>query len=106
MKTAIVITLDHEHLGPESASRIWAGIEQGLLAAGFIKNNRLFLSSLNPEQAFAAAREVTDALEAQLAGQGISLYAALQEFYGMDYLSTENLLVPSSASIIVSGSAL
>ena len=100
MKTAIVITLDHEHLGPESASRIWAGIEQGLLAAGFIKNNRLFLSSLNPEQAFAAAREVTDALEEHLTGHRSSQYAALQEFYCIDYLSTAILLVPSSSHSI------
>lgn len=104
MNTAIVINLDHERLGADGARQIWGMIETALVGAGFIKNNRLFLSTLPPDQAFAAARKLIDALEVRLVEQGLSLYGALLEFYGMDYLNTENLLVPSPASIVVSGS--
>ena len=106
MNTAIVINLDHERLGADGARQIWAMIEETLVNAGFVKNNRLFLTPLAPDEAFAAARELIDGLESRLVAQGLSLYGALQEFYGMDYLNTENLLVPSLDGIVVSGSVL
>lgn len=104
MNTAIVINLDHERLGADGARQIWGMIETALVGAGFVKNNRVFLSVLPPDQAFAAARKVVDELEVRLVEQGLSLYGALLEFYGMDYLNTENLMVPSPNSIVVSGS--
>lgn len=101
MNTAIVINLDYQHLPDAAAHKIWAAIESALLEAGFTRNNRLFLSPLEPELASAQVRELMQQLELQLAAQGLSLYGALADFYAVDYLHTENLMVPSPSSIDV-----
>lgn len=101
MNTAIVINLDYPHLNQAAAQRIWEMIEQAFLQAGFSRNNRLFLSPLQPEAASVQVRELMQKLELQLAAQGLSLYGALADFYAVDYLHTENLMLPSPSSIDV-----
>jgi len=101
MNTAIVINLDYQHLPEQTAQRIWKEIDRTLVDAGFTRNNRLFLSPLSPEAASQRVRAVMVQLEARLATEGLSLYGALADFYAMDYLHTENLLVPPTASIEV-----
>lgn len=101
MNTAIVINLDYQHLSQTAAQRIWEAVEHVFLVAGFTRNNRLFLSPLEPEAASALVRELVQRLETQLAAEGLSLYGALADFYAVDYLHTENLMVPPPSAIDV-----
>ncbi len=101
MNTAIAINLDYPHLGEAAARRIWFAIEVAFINAGFTRNNRLFLSPLKPDEAAVVVREIVARLETELAAEGLSLYGALADFYAIDYLHTQNLLMPAPAAIDV-----
>jgi hypothetical protein len=47
MNSAVIINLDYEQHGSANCQRIWKEIETRMLQAGFVKNNRLFLTKLD-----------------------------------------------------------
>jgi hypothetical protein len=102
MNSAVIINLDYEQHSSTNCRRIWAEIESRMLQAGFVKNNRLFLTTLDRDTACKQAKSVVAEVEALLAAQDINVFDSIREFYGLDYNQINDLLGPSNASIEVS----
>ncbi len=102
MNSAVIINLDYELHGNTNCRRIWAEIETRMLQAGFVKNNRLFLTTLNRDAACKQAKAVVSEVEQLLAAQDINVLDSIREFYGLDYQQINDLLGPSNAPIEVS----
>lgn len=101
MNTAIILNLDYEQRNIEVCKRVWSEIEHNMLHAGFVKNNRLFLTNLQKDIACKQARAVVEQLDAKLANEGINLFDCIREFYGIDYQQINNLLAPANEAIEV-----
>jgi len=102
MHSAIIINLDYEQYGAETCRRVWKEIETRMLRAGFVKNNRLFLTRLPKDEACAQAKAVVAGVEALFAGENVPVIDLVREFYGLDYQQIHDLLTPTSEAIEVS----
>jgi hypothetical protein len=101
MNTAIVINLNYEQCGQDLCTRYWHQIEDVMEAAGFIKNNRMFLSNLQQDEAFEVARWLIGQMEEHSKANRFSLIQSIREFYGLDYRQLVNLLTPPKQLIEV-----
>jgi hypothetical protein len=101
MNSAVIINLDYEQHGSANCQRIWKEIETRMLQAGFVKNNRLFLTKLDRDTACKQAKAVVAQVEELMTAQDINVFDSIREFYGLDYQQINDLLAPSSAPIQV-----
>lgn len=101
MNSAIIINLDYEQYGSPVCRRVWKEIETRMLRAGFVKNNRLFLTSLAKDEACQQAKAVVAVVEELFAPENIHVMDLVREFYGLDYQNIHDLLTPASAAIEV-----
>ena len=101
MNSAIIINLDYDQHSNADCRRIWHEIEQRMLLAGFVKNNRLFLTSQNCDAACQQAKSVVAEIDDLLAAEGVDVFGAIREFYGLEYRQINDLLSPSNAPIEV-----
>lgn len=102
MNSAIIINLDYEQHGSANCQRIWKEIESRMLAAGFVKNNRLFLTAKERKVACQQAKSIIAEVDSLLAADNnISVFDSIREFYGLDYDQINDLMSPSDAPIQV-----
>jgi hypothetical protein len=101
MNSAVIINLDYEQHSSVNCQRIWKEIESRMLQAGFVKNNRLFLTTLDRDTAGKQAKAVVAEVEELMTAQDINVFDSIREFYGLDYEQINDLLAPSSAPIQV-----
>lgn len=101
MNSAIIINLDYERYGSQICTRVWKEIESRMVRAGFVKNNRLFLTRLGKDEACQQAKAVVSAVEDLFAKDTPPVIDLIREFYGLDYQHIHDLLTPSSAPIEV-----
>ncbi len=101
MNTAIVINLNYEQCGYELCSSYWQLIQDVMESAGFIKNNRMFLSNLPQDEAYEVARWVIGQLDEHSRNHRYSLIQSIRDFYGLDYRKLVNLMTPPDQSIEV-----
>jgi hypothetical protein len=106
MKTAIIFNLDYENQSIVKCRRLWAQIESRMLAAGFTKVGRVFLSQRDSHTSFARARRVVDRIEAEYRVQGDSTAHYLRDFYGVPYSSIVDLKASASVHIDLDALAL
>lgn len=95
MKSAIIINLDYERHDSTICQRVWAEIDAGMQQAGFAKHKRLFITSLDRDSASRKARPIIDAIENDLAADGIMVFDIISEFYCFAYQQMNDLLDPS-----------
>lgn len=101
MKTAIILHLNYEAQLLVQCRQLWSIIETSMLAAGFSKSGRIFVTQMDPEIAFKKAREVMDRIEQSYQAKGDSAYGYLRDFYGIPYAEIIDLAVPSMPAIEV-----
>lgn len=92
MNTVIVINLDYETFPIAKCQRAWALIEKGMVEAGFVKSNRLFITQVDSETAFARARDVMHRIEKNCQDEDVLL--CVREFYGIPYSQIIDLVRP------------
>ena len=101
MNTAIIINLDYEAFPIVKCRKIWGLIEKGMADAGFLKNNRLFITNANPEVAFEKARDVLHQVEDDCRADGEDFQSCIREFYGIPHSQIVDLSLPSAHEITV-----
>jgi len=101
MNTAIVINLNYEQCGQDLCSNYWHLIEDVMESAGFVKNNRMFLSNLPQDEAFEVARWIIGQIDEHSRTNRYSLIQSIRDFYGLDYRQLVNLMTPPKQSIVV-----
>ncbi|MFO1381326.1 MAG: hypothetical protein U1F63_13380 [Chitinivorax sp.] len=101
MNTAIVINLNYEQCGQELCCSYWHLIEDVMESAGFVKNNRMFLSNLPQDEAYEVARWVIGQIDEHSKTNRFSLIQSIRDFYGLDYRQLVNLMTPPKQSIEV-----
>jgi hypothetical protein len=101
MGTAIVIHLDYENQPTVQCRNLWAVIEARMLAAGFEKSGRRFLSDLDSHSAGQLAQSVMDAIDREYTRRGQSAMACLNDFYAVPRAKIVDLLAPVSHAIEV-----
>ena len=101
LNTAIIINLDYENFPILKCRKVWGLIEDGMAEAGFSKNNRLFLTNVGSEIAFARARDVLHRVEEDCRVQGEDILHCVREFYGIPYPQIVDLALPAAHEITV-----
>ena len=101
MKSAILINLDYERYPPHLCARLWQEIEHRMELAGFAKHKRLFLNTIEREQAVRIAREAVADAEVLLAAEGYNVFDAVREFYWFEYTQLNDLLSPINEEVEV-----
>ena len=99
MNTAIVFNLDYERQPTVKCRRLWTQIEARMLASGFSKVGRNFVSIKDPQTAFNRARAVMEAIEVDYRAFGDSTTHYLRDFYGVPYSSMVDLKATTSVHI-------
>ncbi|MCK9532141.1 MAG: hypothetical protein M0R77_16510 [Gammaproteobacteria bacterium] len=97
MRYAINLNLDyasHEH---GQVKALFQRLRSDLIEAGFRQDGRLFTIELPEAEACGLARNVIEATSRQ---QGFGdIYAFVKEFYGFDFETANNLLLPPADNI-------
>lgn len=101
MNSAIIINLDYEQYGSEVCCKVWQEIEARMVRAGFIKNNRLFLTNLAKDEACQQAKFVVAEVNELFAQESTKVVDLIREFYGLEYQNIQDLLTPTSETIEV-----
>lgn len=101
MGTAIIINLDYENQPTVQCRNLWAVIEARMITAGFFKNSRRFLTSLDADSACRLARGVMDAIEREYGLRGQSATVCLRDFYAVPHDAIIPLMTPVSHAIEV-----
>ena len=101
LNTAIIINLDYENYPILKCRKVWDLIETAMTEAGFSKNNRLFLTNVGSEIAFARARDVLHRVEENCRALGDDGLHCVREFYGIPYAQIVDLAQPSAHEITV-----
>lgn len=101
MNSAIIINLDYEQYGSAVCCRVWKEIETRMLRAGFVKNNRLFLTKLAKDDACEQAKAIVAIVGELFAPEKIQVIDLIREFYGLDYQNIHDLLTPANEAIEV-----
>lgn len=99
MNTVIVINLDYETFPVVECQRAWALIEKGMVEAGFVRRNRLFIATVDSETAFARARDVMHRIEKDCHDEDVLL--CVREFYGIPFSQIIDLARPSLHEVSV-----
>ncbi len=101
MKTAIIFHLNYEAHPIVKCRQLWSIIETSMLAAGFSKSGRIFVTQRDSDAAFKLAREVMDRIEQSYQAKDDSAMAYLRDFYGIPYDHIVDLAQPSMPSVEV-----
>ena len=102
MNNAVIINLDYEMGDSANCRRIWQEIETRMMQAGFVKSNRLFLTTLDQESACRQAKAVVAEVDTLLGMENINVFGSIREFYSFEYSHITDLLAPASPAIEVS----
>lgn len=92
---AIVINLDYQNLSHELGQVLWSEIEKAMLAAGFARDNRVFVAYGDP-LANDRAKTVLRRLEPVFDSFGVCQLDAIHEFYSYPLDGAVNLLLSGS----------
>ena len=101
MNTVIIINLDYEAFPISKSQAIWRRIEERMVHAGFSKNNRLFLTSMDSEVAYEQAREVIRETERELHDESENVVHFIRDMYGIPFSQIVDLTSPSANEIVV-----
>jgi hypothetical protein len=101
INTAIIINLDYENIPIKKCKHLWELIESRMEQAGFVKNRRIFITSMESETAFIQARGAMDSILEEFLSQGECVAHCLREFYGIPYAHIADLSTPSVHEIEV-----
>ena len=101
MSTVIIINLDYENFPIVKCRELWQCIETAMVDAGFIKNNRLFISNTDSGTAFARARDAMHRVERHCRDEDEDVMQCVREFYGIPYSQIVDLVQPSTQEITV-----
>ncbi len=101
MKTAIILHLNYETQPVAACRQLWSTIEAGMLAAGFSKNGRIFVTDVESESAFELARDVMDRVEHAYQFKGDSTATYVRDFYGIPFEHIVDLAHPTVGAIEV-----
>jgi len=101
MKTAIIFHLNYEAHPIVQCRQLWSIIETGMLAAGFSKRGRIFVTQKDSTSAFKTAREVMQRIEQSYQAKGNSAVGYLRDFYGIPYDHIVDLAQPSMPAVEV-----
>jgi hypothetical protein len=96
MNTAIIFNLDYEKQPIVRCRRLWSVIETRMLASGFTKLGRIFVSVSDPQMSFLRALGVLESIEKEYRAIGESTADYLRDFYGVPYSDIVNLKAASS----------
>lgn len=81
MQTAIIINLDYENQPSVKCRQLWTSIEARMMAAGFIKSSRRFLTNAGCETASKLAKDVMDGVDAEYRKSGQTIGPFIRDFF-------------------------
>ncbi len=100
MRYAIAINMDYENQPYQTVRHVFDELKTAMVQAGFRQDGRVFTVELSASEACELARQVVAQVESHHVGANPT-YRYIREFYGFDYSTVENLLLPPSEEISV-----
>jgi len=97
----VIINLDYETFPIMECRKIRSLIEKGMSEAGFTQNNRLFISNVDSEIAFARARDVMHRVERECRDDGVDILHCARGFYGIPCSQIVDLIPTAAHEITV-----
>jgi hypothetical protein len=101
MNTAVIINLDYETQPIVKCRQLWKMIELRMGAAGFSRNSRRFVTSVDIETACKQAQGVMESIEADYKARGLDATSYIRDFYAVPCNQMINLAVPADQAIEV-----